>query len=587
MRVLKKYISKNLLFFVLFFLLACFITYPLIFNLGKITTGYGDELLIAWIQNWNIHKILEGPLGFLGIFNTNSYFPYLNTLAYSETFITSSLISFLPLLFLKEPIAANNVTIVSSIALLGFCSYLLAFYLTKDFAFSFLSGILIQFSPAILDKLVHLQVLTIYFLPLAIYFFINFLQTKKFIYYFIFLFILLLQIYNSFMPGYFIIFSALLISFFFITENKKKLKSFNLKKIILPLFVLFLLVIPIILPYYKVSSEFKYVRDIRDAIHLSLQPEDFISTNSYSRFNKLFSSFSFNHCSHVNCEVKPGFLGGVFSILTVFSLIYLIKNWKKQKYIIKGLYATSVLGLILSLGPFLHLSRYTIHSPFPIPLPYALFYYTLPGFNGFRSSGRFEMMFLLPMAVLIPYVLAIVLKKVSKIKIVALYLILCLGIILEFSFPIKFYPIIQIKDFSKVYSWLNNSPKQIVIIEMPIFTWNMLPYVFNENWRLYYSTANFRNMVNGASGFSPTIWQNLVAITLEQFPNSSSIKTLKKLGVNLVIVHKKEYDLLYKNKFNVKEKRINNGDTIIKTLKTDNNVELIKVFDDDYVFKIK
>ena len=587
MHIIKKYLLGHLLVFILFFLAACFITYPLIFNLGKITTGYGDELLIAWISNWNIHKLFENPLGFINLFNTNSFFPYLNTLAYSETFITSSLISFLPLLIFKESIVANNFTIISSILLLGFGSYLLTFYITRNYLLSFLSGILIQFSPVTLDKIVHLQVLAIYFLPFSIYFFLNFLRIKKFIYYLLFLFMLLLQVYNSFMPGYFIIFSSLIICFFFIAENKKRINLFKSKKIIISSLVLILLTIPIILPYYKVSDEFKYVRDIREAIHLSLQPEDFLSTNSYSRLNEIFASFSFNQCSHVNCEVKPGFLGSIFSVLAIFSSIYLFFNWKRQKYIIKSLFTTAILGLILSLGPFLHLARYTIHNPFPIPLPYALFYYTLPGFNGFRNSSRFEMLFLILMAILISYVLIIVFKKISKIKFFILYILLCLGIILEFNFPITFYPIKQINDFPKVYSWLNSVPKQTVIIEMPIFTWNMLPYVLTENWRLYYSTANYRNRVNGASGFTPEPWKNFAIKTLEQFPSDKSIFEIKKRGVNLIIIHQKEYDLLYKNNFTVNDKKIDDGTTIINLLKSNSNLQLIKIFEDAYVFKIK
>lgn len=175
----KKRRIIHVIFLFIFFFLACFITYPLILNLGRLSTGFADELLIAWIQNWNIHTFLILPSNILNVFNTNTFFPYLNTLAYSETFLTSSILSLIPIIFIKEPIAANNFTIIFSITLLGFFSYVLSFYITKRHLFSFLSGILIQFSPAMLDKIVHIQVLTVYFFPLSIYFLLNFLKTRR------------------------------------------------------------------------------------------------------------------------------------------------------------------------------------------------------------------------------------------------------------------------------------------------------------------------------------------------------------------------------------------------------------------------
>ncbi len=582
----KKWIVY-VIFLLIFFYLSCFITYPLIFNLGRLSTGFADELLIAWIQNWNIHTFLNHPSNILGIFNTNSFYPYLNTLAYSETFLTSSILSLVPIIFIKEPIAANNFTIISSLTLLGFFSYILSFYITKKHLFSFLSGILIQFSPAILDKIVHIQVLTVYFFPLSIYFLLNFLKTKKYIYYLLFLLILLAQIYNSFLPGYYIIFSSLLIILFFILKDKKRIKLFISKKIIFSSLILVLLILPVITPYYFVSSEFKYTRDLRDSIHLALQPEDLISTNSYSKFNNIFSTFFFNKCSSSKCDIKPGFIGGIFSILSVFSIFYLIKNWKKEDHTIKGLTASAILGIILSLGPFLHLFRATIHKPFPIPLPYSLFYFLFPGFNGFRNSSRFEILFILTIAILIAYVLKNFFKKTNKIKLGIISAVLILGIIYEFNFPINFYPILQKKDFPKVYTWLDKTPKETVIIEMPIFTWNMQPYVFNENWRLYYSTVHFRNMINGASGFSPFPWQDFVIKVLREFPSNNSILELKKRRVDLIIFHKEEYDNLNKNNFSLSGKKIDNGKTLFDVLIKNPNLKLIKVFNQDYVFRIK
>lgn len=162
--------------FFIFFLLASYITFPLIFNMGSMATGLGDELVIAWIQNWVIHSFAVNPFA---IFEANLYFPYHNTLAYSDLFLTSSIFSILPLKLIGEPIAVVNFTLISSLVLLGFSIYLLCFYLTKNFWPSLLSGILVIFSPAVLDKATHLQILAIQWVPLAILFFLIFIKTQK------------------------------------------------------------------------------------------------------------------------------------------------------------------------------------------------------------------------------------------------------------------------------------------------------------------------------------------------------------------------------------------------------------------------
>nr|MBI5455407.1 hypothetical protein [Candidatus Levybacteria bacterium] len=389
------------------------------------------------------------------------------------------------------------------------------------------------------------------------------------------------------MPGYFIVFTAFFIILFYYFKYKT-LKIFFTKYNVLLALISLLLILLITIPYFKVSKQFNYVRDIRETIHFALQPEDFLSANDfgYTRFKNLLSSLPFSIDTYHRGEVKPGFLGLTFSVLFLFSFFYIIKNWKKQNYIIKGIFVSSILGLILSLGPFLHIQRATIHNPFPIPLPYLFFYYLMPGFKGFRNSARFEMLFILLIAPIIAVYLKEALKNIPINIKYGLILSLAVLSILEFNFPIKYYPVPQKKDFPKVYSWLSTTPKQTVIIEMPIYNWNN-PYAGQEFWREYYSTLNFRKTVNGASGFSPAPWEQFVTNLLAAFPSENSISKLKKIGVNLIVVHQAEYETLYKDNFMFQNKKISNGNELIKYLMINKNLSFEKQFDKDYVFRIK
>lgn len=572
----KKEIIMGFSAFFIFFLLSLFITFPLFFKIGDITTGLGDELVIAWIQNWVIHALSTDPLS---IFESNLYYPYHNTLAFTETFILTSILAIPIRMIIGEPISTVNFTFISSLIFLGFSMYLLCFYLTRSFFASIFSGILVIFSPAVLDKATHLQILAIQWVPLAILFYLLFLNKQKSRYLTISLLFFVMQTYNSFMPGYFILFSYVTIFLFsWFYKRKQTIKIITKKNILLSI-ISFLLIFPIILPYYQVSKEFNYTRDIRDAVHFALQSEDLLYTTDRSRFYKFFNNLSFNQQSQNN-EFKPGYVGLVFTGFIIFVFWRFIKYFKKNGYLLNSFITVSLLGLILSFGPVLHLGRQTVHMPFPVPLPYAFFYYILPGFQGFRNSARWEMLFIMMIAVAIALILHEIAGKYSLRKQAVMYFFLILGCIVEFNFPLQFINVVQRKDFPQIYSWLNTTPKNSSAIIMPVYNWNS-PYASEEIKREYFSTNNFRRTVNGYSGFSPPPWQELLSYLHEKFPEEASLKKLKGLKVTYLIVDKRMYDKGFKEKY---EKQ--NGEVVINKLEENSSIQFIQQIEGYYIFKL-
>ena len=158
-------------------------------------------------------------------------------------------------------------------------------------------------------------------------------------------------------------------------------------------------------------------------------------------------------------------------------------------------------------------------------------------------------------------------------------MLLIVGIVAEYNFPMKFYPVTQVKDFAQSYKWLSNTPKNSIYITMPIHNWNSPNYAI-ELEREYYSTQNFRKTVNGYSGFSPFKWQEDILYLFSNFPENESILRIKKMGVNYIIVNKNEYDSLYKNKYYL----LGDGDYVIKELNDSSEIELKEKFEDTYVY---
>ncbi|MGI8419346.1 MAG: hypothetical protein ACR2LN_01740 [Candidatus Levyibacteriota bacterium] len=568
--------------FFLFVLAGVIITYPLISHMGEYITGYGDELNYAWIYNWAIHSLLSGNI--LNLYDTNIFYPYHIGLADSDPNLVTSFLAIIPLLLIKQPIVVVNFTVFSSIILVGFSLYLLAYYLTKNFYAAMLAGIIVIFSPAFLSFYVHIQMIAVEFVPLSLLFFLHFFKTKKTKFLFISLIFFLLQTYNNFIAGYFILFSyVIILAFAWFKDHKQVLVLMEKKNIILFIFSIVLL-IPIMYPYYAVSKEFHYVRDIRDTIHFALQPEDYFYSSSFTKLQPLLNSLPFNRISQNN-EFKPGFPGVVFFLLGIFVFIF---GWQKRNKItyFSSFLTIAITGLILSLGPFLHLGRVTIHKPFPIPLPYAAFYYLLPGFQGFRNSARWEMLFLLAMAILIALFLHYFLKKYSLWKQTIVYCFLIVSCISEYNFPMRFFTVPAVKNFPAVEQWLTTTPMEATIIEVPLYNWNMFPYANIEFWRMYYSTIHFRRTVNGGGGFTPPAWQKMAYSLDATFPSEESLKIIKHMKVKYIIVHAKEFDQLHVDKYKINHKILPSGKELINELLKDKSIHLIKRFNNDYVFQI-
>ncbi len=553
--------------FLLFLFITIAITYPLIFYLSSYSFGKGDELLITWILNWNIHALLTNPLH---IFDANIFYPYIQTLSFSEPFFTSSILALIPTLLLKDPMIAYNINVIFSLTLLGFSTYCLVYYLTKNRASSFISGLLVMFSPFTLGRLFQLQVVSIQWIPLSILFFIKFLKdgkTKDLILVSLFF---LLQVGNSFLPGYFLVlcYGVIFGTYFFSKRNI--LQKFLSGKIIVIIIATTLMAILLGLPYFKTSKTFHYVRDIRDTIHFANRPEYTFYPNGRTRLEQVLLKTIYKNDN--GPYRYDGYWGLPLIILFILSSIAFIGIKREKKLFPTIFLFIEIFSFILSLGPAFQWGGKVIKHPFIIPLPYAVLYYLIPGFNGIRNSARWEMLTVFAASVFIGLLLSELLKKKHRLFIV----LIVVGILAEINFPFKYVQLPTIKEFSKVYTYINSLPKDIAIIELPIFSWDVQPYSNVEFMREYFSTIHFRKMVNGYSGFSPKEWEQNTKFLTKEFPNTKTIEYLKQIKVNYIILHKKDYDQLPDFLF----------ENIKKNIKLIPELEFVKQFDDDYVYKL-
>ncbi|HXV97378.1 MAG TPA: hypothetical protein VEC93_03075, partial [Anaerolineae bacterium] len=152
----------------LFFLLTLIMLYPLSLNLTNMVPEPTDPLLNAWRMQWNAHAFLSGPAAVANIFNTNIFYPFPLTLAYSEHFLMLSALA-LPFLLLPDShLVGMNLSVLVTFVLSGYAMYLLITAWTGQRWAGFVAGVLFAFSPYRFGQLNHLELLVTPWMPLAI-----------------------------------------------------------------------------------------------------------------------------------------------------------------------------------------------------------------------------------------------------------------------------------------------------------------------------------------------------------------------------------------------------------------------------------
>ncbi len=464
----------NILVLFFFSLITLIITWPLILNLGNFILDPYDAVLINWIINWNIFHPLS--------LNTNIFFPYTKTLAYSDPHLVSSLVAAPFVLFFKQPLLGANINLLLGFVLTAFSTYLLTKNLTKDYKISLLAGTLFAFGSIHMGYLHHLQLFGFWPFIFALYFFYKEKLT---------LFVIFFVLSVATMPLFFFFFMA-----FFIFAPKKHIKY---------VFLSFGLSLLIFVPYYLVSKEFGYVRPLTDTIHFSLKIHDFFKPNEASRL---------------------GIFAGIGTLILLIG--YLFQKNKLNRY-----FLLSICCFILAFGPAFHVFENTVHvGPLPaIPMPYLIPYYLLPGFSGFRTPSRWILLAFFAFVI----ALSIVLKNKLAKKITALLVII---IILEVNFPFTYINMPSHSEFPPEQIWLEQNYQGAPIVQFPIYGWFDNENVAVETRRMHYGITQNHPMFNGYSGFSPKSWERRVQWLQKEFPNENSINYLKSLGIKLIVTPK-------------------------------------------------
>jgi hypothetical protein len=476
----------------------------------------GEDIMIVWILNQTIQKI---PHNILSVFQGNIFYPHKNTMAYSVLLIPSAIISSLPVKLSGYPILAYGISLIIGQILTSLVCFFWFYEITSDSFSSFLGTTAFVLSQIRMNSVAHLQMWTIQWFLISSWMIWKYFKYRKLKFLYIAAGFFIIQIWENLLPSLFILSISLAILFthrFVLGKhlgNKQPIlfaKKEFVKTIIFLIFFGLIFTSPVLAAYLSVSRQFSYVRPIREVSHFSMSLNDIV--------NEHFLSY------------------GLFSLFFVSLLILPKKVFNKSKDL-KWVFIVLIFSFLMSLGPVLKLGGKTVKilGKIFIPLPYGILYYVFPFLKAFRTPSRWMLLFAFSLSLVIAISFSAYKSRFKSV-------ILMLAAVLAIFGGKRITKVVAAptpSNYPKVYYWLSKQDGD-AILELPIYTWAGGKVYINEMYRMLYSLEHKKNLVNGASGFYPPDWLDLVK-RLSDFPNAELERGLTGMGVDYIVVHKDQY----------------------------------------------
>ena len=557
--------------------LTLVLTYPLVGQLSSaLPSDLGDPLLNTWILWWNSTVLPFSEAWW----HAPLFYPAADGAAFSEHLVGISVFA-TPIIWVTgNPVVAYNVAFLLSFPLSGLAAYLLGYELTGRRDAAWVAGLAYGFCPYRIDQLPHLQVLSSYWMPLALLGLHRYLAESRWRWLALFGVSSLLQGLSN---GYYLLYFPVLVAGWLVwflpaVHRWKRLAAVGLAWVVsvLPL-------APVLWRYQQVHERFGFVRSLAEIRSFSADVTGLLSApallslwgflDPFKRLEgQLFPGLAVVivvavGLTHVNWAARDrqtvvaawlrrglaasaivlfmaAFVGWVIGPwdITVLGLAIIVHSLDKP--ISEGLVFLVLFGLtspvvrtayrvksplafyllataalwILTLGPF----PTFMGQPFIVDAPY-LWLMQLPGFDAVRAPARFWMIAVACLSV------AAGLAFARSVPVEARWRHLALGLasvaILADGWTTRM-PIVEVPPRSRVLEQAATGP----VLELP------LGDPFADVAAMYRAIYHGRPVVNGYSGHSAPHYQ-MLAHGLERL-NPDILTALSRLGVRDLLLNR-------------------------------------------------
>ena len=486
----------------LFVALAIIQTWPLASDPAHLSRHDNrDTMLNEWIVAWVAHEAPRHPLH---VFDGNIFYPERYSVAYSEPMFPQAAMA-LPLFAAgASPVLAYSLLLIAGFALSGWSMCLVIRSWTANWSAGIVAGTVFAFNAHLLSRIPHLQAQHVEFLPAAL-FALDALLSKP-------------SVRRGASLALWAVLQAttsvyLLASTFFalaaaILSRPRDWMGTRFLRFARALAVATafaaMVLVPFLLPYYHANQDLGLTRSLSDAGMYSATWMDYLSTPS----RVMFPLWSFRF--FMGTALFPGAVGLALAAVAV------VRGEAFRDPRARMCLAAGIAGVALSFGP---------NMP-----GYAALYTVIPVLRAVRATARFGYLATLSVAVLAGFGVAS-LRRTSPVRAWPAF---TFGLLLATFAETLVAPLglTRFDGIPPIYSHVPRDARSRVV-EIPFF--GSTNSQFHASYMLN-STANWRPIVNGYSGFQPpSFYQH--AQVLQGFPDEASLALLHRLGITHVFVH--------------------------------------------------
>jgi hypothetical protein len=403
-----------------------------------------------------------------------------------------------------SPVLASSLLLIAGFALSGWSMCLVIRAWTGDWAAGIVSGVLFAFNAHLLSRIPHLQAQHVEFLPAALYA-LDALLSKP-------------NLRRAASLAAWAVLQAttsvyLLASTFFALAagilsrprdwSGKRFLPF-VETLAVAAALAGLMLVPVLLPYYHVNRDLGLTRSLSDAGMYAAQWSDYLSTPSRLWF-PLWS-----HRFFAGTALFPGVVGLVLASMAI------ARGDAFRDLRARMCLAVGVAGVALSFGP---------------NLPgYAALYTVFPVLRAIRATARFGYLATLSIAALAGFGV-VGLRRLTPARAWPTLAIVIVVAALSESLAVP----LGLSRFDGIPPIYLRVPRDATtrVVEIPFF--GSTSSQFHASYMLN-STAHWRPIVNGYSGFQPPSFYRHAEM-LQEFPDQASLTLLHELGITHVFVH--------------------------------------------------
>ncbi len=368
--------------------ITCVYTWPLLpYANSAVAHDRGDPLLVTWILWWTSHTM---PLT-AAWWNAPAFHPSAGVLAFSENLLGLAPIAVPINALTGSPLLAYNAAFLLSYVFSGLGAYLLAFVLTRCHGASFVAAIAFAFAPYRLSHTQHLQLLSSYWMPVAIAALHLFAAEPKWRWAALFAVSWLLQ---ALACGYYLFFLSILAVLWLAWFALGRLSLRQAIRLGTAWSLAVVALAPVLLGYRSIHAAYGFRRSPVEVVNYSA---DIAGLLAASPDSLLWSGLRF--AEGAESEIFPGLT--IVALLIAGLAVWRIPGRHESKGALFFYAGSAVLMWTLALGPAPKLSGVGLG----VPGPYALLAH-LPGFDGMRVPARLWMVSVLGLAVAAAFVVA-------------------------------------------------------------------------------------------------------------------------------------------------------------------------------------